>query len=157
MKKQNISQSNGSNNNKTERVKVYIRVRPFNQDENERGGETPFTNLDVENSMVTIKKEYDVKNYSYDGLYDMNSTQEQIFQKSAKVVIDVSKINILSANFFPLINFNSSNLLFNSNSKFLKSFSSAFLLKASSISLNNLLNSSIFFSNLSFSLLCLLI
>ena len=56
MKKQNISQSNGSNNNKTERVKVYIRVRPFNQDENERGGETPFTNLDVTNSMVTIKK-----------------------------------------------------------------------------------------------------
>ena len=94
MKKQNISQSNGSNNNKTERVKVYIRVRPFNQDENERGGETPFTNLDVENSMVTIKKEYDVKNYSYDGLYDMNSTQEQIFQKSAKVVIDVSLLYI---------------------------------------------------------------
>ena len=92
MKKQNQQQSNGSNNNKLERVKVYIRVRPFNQDENERGGETPFTNLDVENSIVSIKKEYDVKNYSYDGLYDMNSKQEQIFQKSAKVVIDVRKI-----------------------------------------------------------------
>ena len=89
MKKQNQQQSNGSNNTKSERVKVYIRVRPFNQDENERGGETPFTNLDVENSVVSIKKEYDVKNYSYDGLYDMNSTQEQIFQKTAKVVIDV--------------------------------------------------------------------
>ena len=92
MKKQNQQQSNGSNNNKSERVKVYIRVRPFNQDENERGGETPFTNLDVENSIVSIKKEYDVKNYSYDGLYDMNSKQEQSFQKSAKVVIDVRKI-----------------------------------------------------------------
>ena len=92
MKKQNQQQSNGSNNNKSERVKVYIRVRPFNQDENERGGETPFTNLDVENSIVSIKKEYDVKSYSYDGLYDMNSKQEQIFQKSAKVVIDVRKI-----------------------------------------------------------------
>ena len=42
--------------------------------------------------MVSIKKEYDVKNYSYDGLYDMNSKQEEIFQKSAKVVIDVRKI-----------------------------------------------------------------
>jgi hypothetical protein len=103
MKKQNISQSNGSNNNKTERVKVSIRVRPFNQDENERGGETPFTNLDVENSMVTIKKEYDVKNYSYDGLYDMNSTQEQIFQKSAKVVIDVSLLYIFILIFFSLL------------------------------------------------------
>ena len=96
MKKQNQPQSNGSNNNKSERVKVYIRVRPFNQNEEERGGETPFTNLDVENSMVTIKKEYDVKNYSYDGLYDMNSTQEQVFQKSAKVVIDVSNLKLLN-------------------------------------------------------------
>ena len=94
MKKQNQPQSNGSNNNKSERVKVYIRVRPFNQNEEERGGETPFTNLDVENNMVSIKKEYDVKNYTYDGIYDMNSTQEQVFQKSAKVVIDVSNVKI---------------------------------------------------------------
>ena len=94
MKKQNQSQSNGSNNNKSERVKVYIRVRPFNPNEEERGGETPFTNLDVENNMVSIKKEYDVKNYTYDGIYDMNSTQEQVFQKSAKVVIDVSNLVI---------------------------------------------------------------
>jgi len=79
-----------SGNAKSERVKVYIRVRPFNNDENQRGGETPFTNLDVENGIVSIKKEYDVKDYTYDGLYDMNSTQEQIFQNSAKTVIDVS-------------------------------------------------------------------
>ena len=59
----------------------------------------------MDNSIVSIKKEYDLKNYSYDGLYDMNSTQEQIFQKSAKVVIDVSKINILSENFLILVSF----------------------------------------------------
>jgi hypothetical protein len=53
--------------------------------------------------MVTIKKEYDVKNYSYDGLYDMNSTQEQIFQKSAKVVIDVSLLYIFILIFFSLL------------------------------------------------------
>ena len=79
-----------STNSKSERVKVYIRVRPFNNDENQRGGETPFTNLDVENSVVSIKKEYDVKDYTYDGLYDMNSTQDQIFNNSAKPVIDVN-------------------------------------------------------------------
>ena len=84
----NKPQSN--NNSKTERVKVYIRVRPFNDDENQRGGETPFTNLDVENNMVSIKKEYDVKDYTYDGIYDMNSKQEEVFEKSAKIVIDVS-------------------------------------------------------------------
>ena len=37
-----------------------------------------------------------MKNYSYDGLYDMNSTQEQVFQKSAKVVIDVSNLKLLN-------------------------------------------------------------
>ena len=87
MKNKNQQQSG---NAKSERVKVYIRVLPFNNDENQRGGETPFTNLDVENGIVSIKKEYDVKDYTYDGLYDMNSTQEQIFQNSAKTVIDVS-------------------------------------------------------------------
>ena len=87
MKNKNQQQSG---NTKSERVKVYIRVLPFNNDENQRGGETPFTNLDVENGVVSIKKEYDVKDYTYDGLYDMNSTQEQIFQNSAKTVIDVS-------------------------------------------------------------------
>ena len=86
MKNKNQQQSG---NAKSERVKVYIRVRPFNNDENQRGGETPFTNLDVENGIVSIKKEYDVKDYTYDGLYDMNSTQEQIFQNSAKTVNDV--------------------------------------------------------------------
>ena len=45
MKNKNQQQSG---NAKSERVKVYIRVRPFNNDENQRGGETPFTNLDVE-------------------------------------------------------------------------------------------------------------
>ena len=79
-----------SSNSKSERVKVYVRVRPFNNDENQRGGETPFTNLDVENSVVSIKKEYDVKDYTYDGLYDMNSTQDQVFNISAKPVIDVN-------------------------------------------------------------------
>ena len=78
----------------SERVKVYIRVRPFSEDENKRGGETPFTNLDVDNSIVSIKKEYAVKDYTYDGLYDMNSTQEEVFEKSAKPVVDVSYIII---------------------------------------------------------------
>ena len=74
-----------------EKVKVYVRVRPFNEDEIRRGGDTPFTNIDPYNSCLSIKKEYATKNYSYDGIYDMNSTQEQIFNCSAQPVIDVSK------------------------------------------------------------------
>ena len=104
MKKPNQSQSNQSNNatKKSECVKVYVRVRPFNESENEKGGETPFTNLDVENNMVSIKKEYDVKDYTYDGIYDMNSKQEEVFQKSAKTVIDVSN-NIFTKKFLIIV------------------------------------------------------
>ena len=76
--------------NKCERVKVYVRVRPFNSDENQRGGETPFKNLDIENNIISIQKDFDTKVYAYDGLYDMSSNQEQIFNISAKPVIDVN-------------------------------------------------------------------
>jgi hypothetical protein len=76
--------------NKSERVKVYIRIRPFNEDEIRRGGHTPFTNIDPDNNCLSIKKEYATKDYTYDGIYDMNSTQDQIFINSAQPVIDVS-------------------------------------------------------------------
>ena len=75
---------------KPEKVKVYIRIRPFNEDEIRRGGDTPFTNIDTDNNCLSIRKEYSTKDYSYDGIYDMNSTQEQIFNCSAQPVIDVS-------------------------------------------------------------------
>ena len=78
-------------NQKSERVKVYVRIRPFNEDEIKRGGETPFTNIDPDNNCLSIRKEYAVKEYIYDGIYDMESTQEQIFINSAQPVIDVSK------------------------------------------------------------------
>lgn len=78
-------------NQKHERVKVYVRVRPFNEDEIRRGGNTPFTSIDSDNKCLSIRKEYATKDYSYDGIYDMESTQDQIFINSAIPVIDVSK------------------------------------------------------------------
>ena len=77
-------------NQKPERVKVYVRVRPFNDDEIKRGGNTPFTTIDSDNNYLAIRKEYATKEYSYDGIYDMDSTQDQIFKNSAIPVIDVS-------------------------------------------------------------------
>ena len=78
-------------NQKSERVKVYVRVRPFNEDEIRRGGHSPFTNIDPENNSLSIKKEYNIKEYAYDGVYDMNSKQDEIFTITAQPVIDVSK------------------------------------------------------------------
>ena len=43
-------------NQKPEKVKVFIRVRPFNEDELRRGGDTPFTNIDPDNNSLSIKK-----------------------------------------------------------------------------------------------------
>ena len=102
MKKSNQSQSNGSNNNKSERVKVYIRIRPFNEGEMKLGGLSPFKNIDIKNSVLSIKTDFFTKVYAYDGIYDENSSQEQVFNNSAKPVIDVRKKinNIIYINIF---------------------------------------------------------
>ena len=80
-----------SNNNKSERVKVYVRIRPFNEEEMKIGGQTPFKNIDTKNNVLSIKTDFFTKVYAYDGIYDSNSTQDQIFNISAKPVIDVRK------------------------------------------------------------------
>ena len=86
-----MKQNKSSNNqgNKSERVKVYIRIRPFNEDELKIGGETPFKSIDTKNNVVSIKTDFFTKVYAYDGIYDSGSTQDQIFNISAKPVIDV--------------------------------------------------------------------
>ena len=81
-------------NNKFERVKVYIRIRPFNDDELKIGGETPFKSIDTKNNVLSIKTDFFTKVYAYDGIYDEKSTQEQIFNISAKPVIDVKIKNL---------------------------------------------------------------
>ena len=81
-------------NNKLERVKVYIRIRPFNDDELKIGGETPFKSIDTKNNVLSIKTDFFTKVYAYDGIYDEKSTQEQIFNISAKPVIDVKIKNL---------------------------------------------------------------
>ena len=78
-----------NNNNKSERVKVYIRIRPFNDDEMKIGGETPFKSIDSKNNVLSIKTDFYTKVYAYDGIYDSQSSQDQVFNISAKPVIDV--------------------------------------------------------------------
>ena len=94
--KQNKSCNNQGN--KSERVKVYIRIRPFNEDELKMGGETPFKGIDTKNNVVSIKTDFFTKVYAYDGIYDSKSKQEQIFTISAKPVIDVRQNNYKNNN-----------------------------------------------------------
>ena len=78
-------------NNNQERVKVYIRIRPFNDVEIKLGGLSPFKSIDIKNSVLSIKTDFFTKVYAYDGIYDADSSQEQVFNISAKPVIDVRK------------------------------------------------------------------
>ena len=98
--KKNKSESNQNINQ--ERVKVYIRIRPFNEGEMKLGGLSPFKNIDNKNSVLSIKTDFFTKVYAYDGIYDENSSQEQVFNNSAKPVIDVRKKinNIIYINIF---------------------------------------------------------
>ena len=47
--------SGNNQGNKSERVKVYVRIRPFNEDELKIGGETPFKSIDKKNNVLSIK------------------------------------------------------------------------------------------------------
>ena len=87
--KKNKPESSQKNNQ--ERVKVYIRIRPFNEGEIKLGGLSPFKSIDIKNSVLSIKTDFFTKVYAYDGIYDENSPQEQVFNTSAKPVIDVRK------------------------------------------------------------------
>ena len=78
-------------NNNQEIVKVYIRIRPFNDAEIKLGGLSPFKSIDIKNSVLSIKTDFFTKVYAYDGIYDADSSQEQVFNISAKPVIDVRK------------------------------------------------------------------
>jgi hypothetical protein len=85
------TKSDSNQSNTQERVKVYIRIRPFNENETKLGGLSPFKSVDIKNSVLSIKTDFFTKVYAYDGIYDEKSNQEQVFNVSAKPVIDVRK------------------------------------------------------------------
>lgn len=88
-------------NTKSECVKVHVRIRPFTKDELQQDSTSPIENVDTVNNAMTgknkkitnliVKREYDKKNFSYDTIFPMNSTQAQIFNTAAKGVVDVNK------------------------------------------------------------------
>ena len=72
---------------KIERVKVSIRIRPFNEDEKKRDSSSPIENIDTKTNSITIKKEYDKKNFSYDHIFPMITDQLTVFETTSKEVI----------------------------------------------------------------------
>ena len=73
--------------NKLERVRVSVRVRPFLQSEKEIDPTTPIESVDTKHSIINIIKEYDKKTFTYDHVYPEKSTQAQIFEDTSKEVV----------------------------------------------------------------------
>ena len=72
---------------KIERVKVSIRIRPFNEDEKKKDSSTPLENIDQKRNTITVKREYDKKNYTYDHIFPMTTEQISIFEITSKEVV----------------------------------------------------------------------
>ena len=87
----NHSSSNLLQNNsksKTERVKVSIRIRPFNDDEKKLDPTSPVEIVDQKNNVMTINREFDKKNFSFDNIFPMESSQISIFDTTSKEVVN---------------------------------------------------------------------
>ena len=70
-------------------IKVYVRIRPINDDEITKGEQSSIKNIDYNNSALTVEKDYEERNFSYDGIFGINSKQKDIFEKTAIPVINV--------------------------------------------------------------------
>ena len=73
----------------TERVKVYVRVRPHTEEEiRSTGRETIVECIDSVRNSLFIRKESEKKQFSYDSVFDPYITQKEVFNKLAKPVVD---------------------------------------------------------------------
>ena len=74
--------------NKNERVLVYVRIRPFSQDELEKDNSSPIESIDTKRNTMIIKKEYDKKSFNYDRIFQETINQEEIFEICGKNVVN---------------------------------------------------------------------
>ena len=74
------------NKEKFERVQVSVRVRPF-LDDVKKDPTSPIESIDKKNGSISISKEYDKKNFTFDHIYPMDSNQEEIFNDTSKEVV----------------------------------------------------------------------
>jgi chromosomal replication initiation ATPase DnaA len=83
---------------KSERVIVNVRMRPYNSQELKHDKETdksPIEQFDTMNNVIKstiliyiVRRDIDSKTYSFDSLLDPKVKQDEVFEKSAKGVID---------------------------------------------------------------------
>lgn len=74
---------------KSERVLVHVRIRPFNSTELADPDQVQTSLLSISQSppSLLVKKDYDKKSFHFDSVLDSSSTQEQTYQQTGKVVV----------------------------------------------------------------------
>ena len=80
--------SQQNEDNKNERVLVYVRIRPFSQDELINDNSSPIESVDTKRNTMIVKKEYDKKNFNYDRIFQENINQKEVFEICGKGVVD---------------------------------------------------------------------
>jgi hypothetical protein len=78
---------NKENKGKLERVRVSVRVRPFNSQEKSIDPTTPIESVDEKNGIINVMKEYDKKTFNYDNVFPEKSNQTEIFEQTSKEVV----------------------------------------------------------------------
>ena len=80
--------SQQNEDNKNERVLVYVRIRPFSQDELENDNSSPIESVDTKRNTMVVKKEYDKKHFNYDRIFQETINQKEVFEICGKGVVD---------------------------------------------------------------------
>ena len=79
-----------SGKNKSECVKVVIRCRPMSNQEHLDNRER-VVDIDTNRSAITVRKPNEpsnLKNFTFDAVYDWNSNQTGIYDDTANVIVD---------------------------------------------------------------------
>ena len=73
---------------KVERVMVHLRIRPLSEDDIARYGQNSSVEYtDDSRGIVTLRKDYEKKNFNFDSIFDGNSRQDDIFKRVAHPVV----------------------------------------------------------------------
>lgn len=73
---------------KTERIMVYLRIRPSTDEETRTQKENIIDQIDSSRKTVFVKKENDRKQFSFDHIFDFSSVQKEVYAKVGKPVVD---------------------------------------------------------------------
>jgi len=81
-------ESNSLSDEKSKRISVYIRIRPFTSIEEKIDKTSPFKLIDTENNLIQFERNLESKKFIFDKIFSENASQSEIFETTSKNIID---------------------------------------------------------------------